>query len=238
MRIGQTVVVVVGVLGQVAHVALGQLVGQAVVVRVVEHGQRKRKRFAVERVVRPHGQVDRGGGVHGRTADAAVHRGVSGRAPAEGQAFGQFAFKFPRDHVPAAVDPRQERVHRAVHEEVHVLRGVLQRERQVEVRVKRIADAVAVRVHRDAGSVGRTRGAASEFVGVRPRVVVIVQVLHQRGLARRSHTGHQLVGLAVAVGVLGTGRVEREGVGSGHAPTVGGRFGTVAHTVTVAVGIG
>ena len=117
------------------------------------------------------------------------------------------------------------------------MRGVLQRERQVEVRVKRIADAVAVRVHRYAGSVGRTRGATSKFVGVRPRVVVIVQVLHQRGLARRGHTGHQLVGLAVAVGVLGTGRVEREGVRSSHAPSVGGRFGTVAGTVTVAVWI-
>ena len=238
MRIGETIVVVVGVLGQVAHVALGQLVGYAVVVQVVEHGQGQRKRFAVDRVVRPHGQVHRGAGIRWRAADAAVHRSVSGRTPAEGQAFGQFAFKFPRDHVTAAVDPRQERFHRAVHEEVHVLRGVLQRERQVEVRVERVADAVAVRIHRYAGSVGRARGAASEFVGVRPRVVVIVQVLYQRGLARRGHTGHQLVGLAVAVGVLGTGRVEREGVGSGHAPAVGGGFGTVAHTVTVAVRIG
>ena len=238
MRIGQAVVVVVGVLGQVAHVAFRQLVGQAVVVRVVEHGQGQRERFAVERVVRPHGQVDRGAGIRWRAANAAVHRSVSSRAHAEGQAFGQFTFELPCDHFTAAVHERQERFHRAVHEEVHVLRGVLQRERQVEVRVKRIANAVAVRVHRDAGSVGRTRGATSEFVGVRPRVVVIVQVLHQRGLARRGHTGHQLVGLAVAVGVLGTSRVEREGVGAGHAAAVGGRFGTVAHTVTVAVRIG
>ena len=40
-----------------------------------------------------------------------------------------------------------------VHKEVHVLRGVLKRERQVKVGVQRIADTVAVRVDGDARSV-------------------------------------------------------------------------------------
>ena len=184
LSIGKAVVVVVGVFGQIAYIAFGQLVRQAVVVRVVEHGQRKGERLAVDRVVGPHGQVDRGAGVQRRAADATVEGSVSSRAHAERQAFWQFAFEFPRDHFTAAVDERDERFHRAVHEEVHVLRGVLQRERQVKVRVKRIANAVAVRIGRHARSVHRARSAARKFVGIRPGIIVVVQVLHQRGLAR------------------------------------------------------
>ena len=102
----QTVVVVVKVGGQVANIAFWQGIRNAVVVQVVEHRQGEGKELAVDRVVGPNREVHRLGGVGGRTADAAVHRGVSSRAPAEGEAFGQFANQFPGDHVTAAVDPR------------------------------------------------------------------------------------------------------------------------------------
>ena len=64
------------------------------------------------------------------------------------------------------------------------MRGVLQRERQVKVGVKRIANPVAVGVSRETGSVNRAGRSTSQFIGIGPRVVVVVQVLHQRGLTR------------------------------------------------------
>ena len=88
LRVRQTVVVIVGVLGQVAHIALGELVGKAVVVRIVEHGQGEGEGFAVERIVGPNSQVHRFAGLQRRAANAAVKTGISSRAPAEGQPFG------------------------------------------------------------------------------------------------------------------------------------------------------
>ena len=236
MVVRQTVVVVVKVGGQVANIAFWQGIRNAVVVQIVKHRQGEGKELAVDRVVGPNREVHRLGCVGGRTADAAVHHGVSSRAPAEGQAFGQFANKFPGDHVTAAVDPRQERVHGLVHEEVDVLGRVLKRERQVEVGVQRVAQAITVGVGRRAEFIQRV-GATGAFVKVAPRVVVVVKVLDQRRNAGGRSTGHQRVGLTVVVGVLGTGGVKREGVGSSHAATVGRRFRTVAHTVAVRVRI-
>ena len=235
LRVRIAVVVVVLVRSQVSDVAVRHLVGQTVVVGVAEDRHREHEGRAVGRVVGPDGDVQRSGGSRWRAADASVEVGVARRAPAEGQPFGQVAFKLPGRDVTAAVDDRQEGIHRRVLEEVEVLRRVLHRERQVEVRVERITDSVAVRVHRYAGSVGRTRSATSEFVGIRPTVVVVVEVLHQRWNARGRNAGHEGVGHAVTVGVHRAGRVEREGVRAANAAAVGGRLWSVADAVTVAV---
>ena len=187
------------------------------------------------RVVRPHGHVQWPGGFRRGTTDASVEVSVARRAPAEGQPFGQVAFDFPRCDVAAAVDDRQEGIHRLVLEEVQVLRRVLQRERQVEGRVERIADAVVVGVGGHAHVVQRIRRATRRFIGIGPAVVVVVKVLHQRWNARGIDAVHQGVGHAVTVGVHRAGRVEREGVRTGDATAVGGCLWSVADAVTVAV---
>ena len=113
---------------------------------------------------------------------------------------------------------------------------VLQRERQVEVRVQRVAQTITVGVGRRAEFIQRV-GAAGRFIEVVPCVVVVVQILLQRWFARGGLSRNELVGLAVTIGILGTGGVKREGVRSSHAAAVGGCFRTVAHTVTVRVGV-
>ena len=237
LRIGKAVVVVVRVLGQVAHVAFWESVGQVVAVRVVEHGQGQRKRFLVERVVGPHRQVHRLGGVHRGSPDAAVESSVSSWAPTKGQTFREVTSDFPRIDFTAAVDERQEGLHGLIHKEVHVLRWVLKREREVQTRVKRVADPIAVRVHRHAACIHGARRAARQLIGVGPSVVVVVEVLNERWVARGIHAKHQLIGFSVAVGIHSTRWIERERIGSGHAATVCRCFGTVADAVAVAVGI-
>ena len=189
------------------------------------------------RVVGPDGDVQRPSSAAWRAADASVEVGVARRAPAEGQAFGQVAFNLPGRDVTAAVDGRQEGIHRRVLEEVEVLRGVLHGERQVEGRIERIADAVVVGVSGHAHVVQRVRRTARGFVGIRPTVVVVVEVLHQRWNARGRDVGHKGVGHAVTVGVHRAGRIEREGVRTANAAAVGGRLWSVADAVAVAVGV-
>ena len=189
------------------------------------------------RVVGPDGDVQRPSSAGWRATDASVEVGVARRAPAEGQPFGQVAFKLPGRDVTAAVDDRQEGIHRRVLEEVEVLRRVLHRERQVEGRIERIADAVVVGVSGHAHVVQRVRRTARRFVGIRPTVVVVVEVLHQRWNAGGCDVGHEGVGHAVTVGVHRAGRVEREGVRAANAAAIGGRLRSIADAVTVAVGV-
>ena len=117
------------------------------------------------------------------------------------------------------------------------MRRVLQRERQVKGRIKRIADAVVVGIGGHTHVVQRIRRAARHFVGIRPTVVIIIEVFHQRWCASGCHVGYQGIGHAVTIGVHRAGRIEWESVRTAHASTVGGRLWSVADAVAVAVGV-
>ena len=115
------------------------------------------------------------------------------------------------------------------------MRRVIQRKRQVKGRIKRIADAVVVGIGGHTHVVQRIRRATRHFVGIRPTVVVVIKVFHQRWSASGSHAGHQSVGHVVTIGVHRASRIERECVRTARASTVGGCLWSVADTVTVTV---
>ena len=237
-QVGCTVAVVVQVFDQltVFGVVLGQFVGQAITVGVLQNFEVEGEEQAASGGVAVHRVFCFRDDFGRRSADD-TGDGVNGDARRQSR----------MDFVGAIRDGvlRRKRNHQRVVERIDGAFGRLTQRRLVRTGhtdgrhgVGAVADTVVVGV----GVERVGTGVAFVHVGARPRfvhvvqtVAVVVLVLHQRWNARRIAVDG--VGHAVAVRVGVGRRVEREGVRTGRTHAAHG-VGAVAHAVAVRVGVG